>query len=278
MDLDLIQSLSFAGNTLNPQEKALLNVAMVKKASAEKDLTSVQFWGKITGTEGRYYLICVGLQDRFAGIPAKKFFYIAIDSKPDAKKPRPVLADLSPCPSQFEAECKKQASKALSGNPAEVLEDAEEPDEEDETAQYREEFRLSYIVRQIDSTVSIVPRGAYIVTPSHRVLRNPTYEGLSNSEAKSLKNFFHFREPVQLKAIGALERKGLIKSTDFLDAIASDLPKGCWAHKSDARRSYVSLSSLLFPGYHFFHKLGSPAYGGAYFGNGLMNKDLVFMI
>ena len=33
--------------------------------------------------------------------------------------------------------------------------------------------------QQIDNNVSIVPRGAYIVTPSHRVLKNPAYEGLS---------------------------------------------------------------------------------------------------
>ena len=32
-------------------------------------------------------------------------------------------------------------------------------------------------MQQIDDNVSIVPRGAYIVTPSHRVLKNPAFEG-----------------------------------------------------------------------------------------------------
>ena len=45
--------------------------------------------------------------------------------------------------------------------------------------------------QQIDDNVSIVPRGAYIVTPSHRVLKNPAYEGLLNKAALLSKEDAH---------------------------------------------------------------------------------------
>lgn len=53
---------------------------------------------------------------------------------------------------------------------------------------------------------------------------------------------------------------------------------GCWSMKQNASRSMVTLSSLRFPGYFFFSKVNSSMYGGAYFGNGIENTDLIFMI
>ena len=78
MDLDTIDRLSFSGNALNAKERATLEVVMAKKSRDEPDLTEVLFWGKIQGTENSY-LICVGLQDRFAGVPAKKFYYLYVN-------------------------------------------------------------------------------------------------------------------------------------------------------------------------------------------------------
>lgn len=75
MDLSLIERMSFSGNTLNPKERATLMVVMAKKKSDEPDLTGVLFWGKIQGTSDAY-LVCVGLQDKFAGVPSKKFYYL----------------------------------------------------------------------------------------------------------------------------------------------------------------------------------------------------------
>ena len=75
MELSLIDRISFSGNTLNPKEQATLSVVIAKKQRDEPDLTQVLFWGKIQGTDDSY-LICVGLQDRFSGVPAKKFYYL----------------------------------------------------------------------------------------------------------------------------------------------------------------------------------------------------------
>jgi len=268
MDLELISKLGFSGNTLNPKERATLMVAMAKKKSDDSLLTDVLFWGKIQGTEDAY-LICVGLEDKFTGVPAKKFFFQTATSRPD-------LAELPvvPAGTEFAVEAEKLKRTPFTGNPAETDPDAEA----DEGEGFQEKHRLAYTVAQIDAQVSVVPRGAYIVTPSHRVMKNPTYQGLSHSESASLRSFFHFRDPVQLKAMGALERKGLVTSTDFMDPISTDLPAGCWALKGNASKTMVTLSSLKFPGYHFFHKPGTSVYGGAYFGDGIENQDLIFMI
>lgn len=268
MELSLIDRISFSGNTLNPKEQATLSVVIAKKQRDEPDLTQVLFWGKIQGTDDSY-LICVGLQDRFSGVPAKKFYYLTSTGKPE-------LAELPELNAKFVQEAQKQSRQPFTGDPATTNEE-EEPEEEDAEV-YSEKHRLAFVVRQIDDNVSIVPRGAYIVTPSHRVLKNPAYEGLSHSMSSSLKSFYHFRQPVTLKSMGALERKGLVKATDFLDSIAGDLPFGCWALKQNASRSMVTLSSLRFPGYHFFTQVNSSIHGGAYFGNGVENTDLIFMI
>jgi len=269
MDLDTIDRLAFSGNVLNAKERATLEVVMAKKSRDEPDLTEVLFWGKIQGTENSY-LICVGLQDRFAGVPAKKFYYLTSTGKPE-------LAELPDLNAAFTAEVLKHSRQPFGGDPSAPLDEENEPEDEDAEV-CSEKHRLSYVVRQIDDNVSIVPRGAYIVTPSHRVLKNPAYEGLSHSMSSSLKSFFHFRQPVTLKSIGALERKGLVKATDFLDPIAGDLPFGCWSMKQNASKTCVTLSSLRFPGYHFFSRINSSSYGGAYFGNGIENTDLIFMI
>lgn len=272
MDLSSVDRISFSGNTLNPKEQATLAIVIAKKSRDEPDLTEILFWGKIQGTSDAY-LICIGLQDRFAGVPAKKFYYLTSTGKPELAE----LPDqLQP---KFVQEAQKHLRKPFNGDPAVGPDGEEAVAEDDEEGEvYCEKHRLAYVVRQIDDNVSIVPRGAYIVTPSHRVLKNPAFEGLSHSMSSSLKSFYHFRQPVTLKSMGALERKGLVKATDFLDPIAGDLPFGCWSLKQNASRTTVTLSSLRFPGYFFFSKINSSLYGGAYFGNGIENTDLIFMI
>jgi radial spoke head protein 9 len=86
-----------------------------------------------------------------------------------------------------------------------------------------------------------------------------------------------------------MHRDGFSKTLDFLDPISEDLPKGwifqqrevnfagCWIMREDRTRDLVTLKSLKWPGFIFFHLLGTPHFGYGYFGNGQANTDIAFM-
>lgn len=52
------------------------------------------------------------------------------------------------------------------------------------------------------------------------------FAGLSLTDAKKLSSYFHFTEPVNLKNKTLLEKADLDPSTDFLDSLENDIPKG----------------------------------------------------
>jgi hypothetical protein len=53
--------------------------------------------------------------------------------------------------------------------------------------------RLSVVIHQIDRRCSALPRGALKYTPTHTVLFNEAFEGLSAEKAFDLTNWSHFR-------------------------------------------------------------------------------------
>jgi len=164
-------------------------------------------------------------------------------------------------------------------------EEEEEEDDEDEGAvkapkpeRFSELHRLAFVVEQIDSETAVVPRGAFIVSATHQVLRNTAFTGLTRVEAGDLGNFFHFRRASGLEAQSALQKEGLVKSTDFLDSVQDDSPAGCWVLRVDSGRAEATLRSLKWPGYFFSTGIKSPEWAGAYFGDGQENHDLAFML
>lgn len=143
---------------------------------------------------------------------------------------------------------------------------------------FSELHRLAHVVSCIDHDTAVVPRGAYILTATHATVRNATFGGLTATEAASPSNYFHFRAAEGLEAAAAASKDGLVASTDFLDSIATDSPKGTWVLRVDAGTGSATLRSLAWPGYFFSHTLGTSEFGGAYFGDGFPNEDLAFML
>jgi hypothetical protein len=47
---------------------------------------------------------------------------------------------------------------------------------------------------------------------------------------------------------------------------------------TDPTKTIVNLRSLSWPGYFAFHKANSKIFGGCYFGFGIKNLDLSFML
>jgi len=264
MEITDCEKLGFSGMSLNVKERSLMEILMAKKRR-EEGLDEMLFWGKIYGSTADY-LICFGVRKMFSGVPSKKFYFCngeTLQQLPELTKgmKEKVLAF--------------GENGTFIGDPNAALDD--EADEEDDNI-CRELHRLAYKVPEIDFDTIVVPQGAYLVGATHQVLKNKTFEGLDHSLASKLGSYYHFREPTKLGRKSILEKRGMVKSTQFLDPISEDTPSGVWSLQSSPDERTVSIRSLLWPGYFFFHRVNSNSYGGAYFGDGKKNAAILFMI
>lgn len=141
----------------------------------------------------------------------------------------------SPELQQFPQLNKKKSAMAaamtsrLKGDPAFLIGDAGEPQNQEEgEAPFCELDRLAYIVEEIDHATSVVPLGAYIVSPMHQVIANPSFHGLTWDQSLQLYNFFHFRHPDLPERAQIIENaEGLVRAGDFFDPLIQDLD-GAW--------------------------------------------------
>jgi len=138
--------------------------------------------------------------------------------------------------------------------------------------------RLSYVVNQIENDCQVVPRGAFKFTPLREVRRNEAFRGLTKEEAFKPESYFHFRQVQQKEKREQIDRDDAVYNHDFLDEIQKDYPKNCWTLVKDSSETVATVRSLLWPGYFGYHRACSNVYGGIYFGPGIKNLDLPFMI
>jgi radial spoke head protein 9 len=142
----------------------------------------------------------------------------------------------------------------------------------------KEEDRLAAVIADIDNDVMIVPRGAYVRSPNGNVYENRSFEGLTVAEADKLRNYLHKRKAKNLLQKSLLQRADLDKSLDFMDSLEDDVPKGSWSVQLERGGSLVTLRSLLWLGYYFYHVPSTCHYGSVYVGTGERNIDLPFML
>jgi hypothetical protein len=126
----------------------------------------------------------------------------------------------------------------------------------------------------------------------------------------------HLRRPAARQYQPEAARAQLDKHADFLDSLDLDAPSGCWSAVCDDSSNTVTLRSLLYapprprrqlfifplqisppipfanlanslcnshrrcryPGFFFYHVLGSSSHGRLYVGNAERNYDLAFML
>jgi|EP00802_Teleaulax_amphioxeia_P017411 radial spoke head protein 9 len=307
MAAELLASAS--GHCLTPEERALLpsSLAILKN---EHGFSKVYFWGKMQGMQ-RDYLIAQGLAesagdkkkeaenggsdmtvaqffDTLQAIP-KKTFRLGPDGvswtilptvtgemkaqDADWRKSlqatgqvfTPLTGDIS----------HKYEWSTMTGPPAE---DDEEKKPTPEAKEMVEDVRLACMVEEIDTATSVIPVGSFILNSSSRVVANPYFRGLDLSAGLKLESYLHLRKPLQLQNAPISERAVLSKSTQFLDALTMDQPKGSWSLKHDAGNKIVVLRSLLYPGYVHWNTVANNTFGGIYIGSGARNNDLAFML
>lgn len=138
--------------------------------------------------------------------------------------------------------------------------------------------RLASSVQTIDDATCIVPKGSSYLTPTSEIVKNAAFPGLPADAAKSLDSYLLFRNPTNPSTLACIRKDGATNNFGYLDQVGDGEPSGVWVVQSDASGLNVSLRSLQYPGYEFNIKAGSSVCGGLYFGNGLKNNDVLFMI
>lgn len=141
-----------------------------------------------------------------------------------------------------------------------------------------EDKRLAAMIATLDHDTAIVPRGALRLTPTNAIEQSRTFEGLNFIEAQNLQSYFHLRVAESLPQKTLLERAKLDKALDFLDTIADDTPYGVWNVQTSRGGAVVHLRSLLWPGFVFYHAVGTRKFGYLYWGSAEKNLDLPFML
>lgn len=140
--------------------------------------------------------------------------------------------------------------------------------------------RLSYNVREIESETGLVPRGAYYMTATGDILKNPAFEGLSVEESRKLSSYQLLRDAQHASTLASVRKMGVANHHDFLDPVVpkSSRVKHTWSLQVADSGLEVSLRSLLYPGFEYTLEAGATNYAGGYFGLGEKNNDILFML
>ena len=138
--------------------------------------------------------------------------------------------------------------------------------------------RLTAVVLAIENDCQLCPAGAFRMTPEHQLKRNEAFSGLKGQEALKKGNYMHFRNVQSEAKKRLLETPEAPFVNNFLENISRDKPQGCWSLQQDERHQSVTIRSLSWPGYQFFHKIASNKFGGMYIGDGLKNAEVHFIV
>jgi len=106
--------------------------------------------------------------------------------------------------------------------------------------------------------------------------------GLTEKDMIDLASYFHFRSGFKLSLETVEDRISIDQSIDIFDNIEKDKPDGIWSLQVEKGGSTITLRSLLWPGYFFFHapktEMRQCKYGSMYNGYGIKNVNLGIML
>jgi len=260
-----------SGNVLSLSESTGLQSSLPLLQKNSK-FTKVFFWGQLRGTTADY-LIAFGIEESYHN---KKFFFCQ-----DAVS----WAQLPLVTPEMEAKCEKIAAPGfmLTGDRSKVTElppepvpegTEEDPPPEEEKKTIEEQERLAVIVKTIDEECAMLPAGALVKQPNGKVEDSQTFKGLEFSKALTLKSFVFINKPKEV----SVNADAITASTDFLTECDNVVPKGALVSKFDESMNVVCWRSLLYEGFIGYSMVGAPMHGYCYFGSGLKNANIAFML
>ncbi|KAL6631458.1 hypothetical protein U3516DRAFT_619220 [Neocallimastix sp. 'constans'] len=275
--MDDIDYLSMGGFTINYEDRAGLNCSLRILKDAEK-YKNVSLWGRIIGVQKDYFIAQCWNDDIFD----RKYFY-STDTITWLQLPEITdeeLKDISEIYSRFigDPSYEYQLQNQTPQNNQQILEDENAQEKEP----INEEKRLSGVIKMINYDVEIVPRGAYYQDRLRNILSNEKFKGLTEKDMIDLASYFHFRSGFKLSLETVEDRISIDQSIDIFDNIEKDKPDGIWSLQVEKGGSTITLRSLLWPGYFFFHapktEMRQCKYGSMYNGYGIKNVNLGIML
>lgn len=111
-----------------------------------------------------------------------------------------------------------------------------------------------------------------------KVIVNGNNQGLGYETSLEARAYLHMRRPENPQGIALMRRPGIVKTDDFMDCIDRDMPKEMWSFSHDNAGMTAFVRNLYWDGYTFYTVVRNNEYGGAYFGTGVPNYDIAFML
>lgn len=192
-----------------------------------------------------------------------------------------IWAQLPEVTAEVKALCEKlPAGLPLTGDIAHTITlEAPEPEEGEEPAEpptITEDARLAVAVNTIEMECALAPVGALMSNPlDGHVKANPNYKGLDLAAAQSLSSYVFLNCQTPSSALSGSQPMDRLESLASAD---SAVPAGSLCTRIDESTGTIQVRSLLWPGHVTYVKLGTPAHGYCYFGNGVKNTDIAFML
>ncbi|XP_046847451.1 radial spoke head protein 9 homolog [Xenia sp. Carnegie-2017] len=272
LNIDYVGS---SGVILSTEQKAAFQSSLVILKSNYK-YKKVFFWGKVLGVRDDYFIVEGIGKDEMTD----RHLLYSVDCVKWGLLPHVT--------EQMKANCAFVKGR-FTGDPSYEYEHTEtkrneekETDadlEEEKTVLVKEEDRLATVIAAINYDVAIVPRGSFLRSADGNIYSNRSFEGLTMADAAKLCSYFHFREPILLNQKSLLQKASLDKSIDFLDPIDADVPNGgSWSIQYEKGCGLVTLRSLHWLGFVFYHVPETRKFGRIYVGTGEKNLDLPFML
>jgi radial spoke head protein 9 len=272
----------FLGCSLTVPQRLAIRTSLSKLRISENN-ANINFWGKISGTTRDYFIA----QGATCTDCIKKSYFVSSDEGVNFSK----LPEVD----EFIQNKVATVRGLFTGNPANIYKDPNAPAEEEEEEPEEDEGdepkaddpskrklteleRLSHTVQSIDNDTCVQPRGAYLLTPTGLIQENKAFSGFNSTQCTSLDNYLLFRDPQCGSTLSKMRTLGVTNKLDFLDPVCEDQPKGVWVAQVDAACTEARLRSLVWPGYEFKMQVSSNVSSGAYFGNGMKNDDVMFML
>ncbi|KAI8893148.1 hypothetical protein BC833DRAFT_609416 [Globomyces pollinis-pini] len=267
-NIDMVDTFNLAGFTLNVEERSALRTSLIVKQDEEK-LENIALWGKILGIQADYFIA----QSYDSKLFDRKYYYtldyvnwfqLPIVSPKDAEHCSIIQGKFIGDPSFEHTVPTESNSGVLAGTP---------------DVKVKEEIRLAATISMINNDTEIVPRKAYYRDTNWIIKQNPEFKGLAPEEIGQLSNYLHFRDGFQPSTRTFSELMNQFDETiDIFEPITVDEPKGCWSIQTERGGACAILRNLVWPGYSLTHTMYPFQYFGFYYGSGVKNHNIGYML